>query len=160
MVGVQFGLDGANLGIERTTTPYSIAWVTTAVADGTHTLNAVARDAAGNRASSSLVTVTVKNATPPPPPPPGISPDGSKITPASGGSLTTAAGKWTFGTATGAGGNIILLNGGQALSGEATELHVLNGGNLYAFNTFSNWFQWNGTGWTRLTAAPPGAPHL
>jgi hypothetical protein len=72
--------------------------------------------------------------------------------------LTTAAGVWTFGTTVGAGGNFILLNGKQALSGEATELYVLNGGNLYAFNAFSNWFQWSGT-WNRLTAAPPGAPH-
>lgn len=96
---------------------------------------------------------------PPPPPPVGISPDGSKITPASGGSLTTAAGVWTFGTATGAGGNVILLNGAQAASGEATELYVLNGSGLYAFNTFSNWFQWNGTSWNRLPVAPAGAPH-
>lgn len=96
---------------------------------------------------------------PPPPPPVGVSPDGSKITPASGESLTTAAGVWTFGSATGAGGNVILLNGAQAASGEATELYVLNGSGLYAFNTFSNWFQWNGAGWNRLPVAPTGAPH-
>lgn len=109
---------------------------------------------------SGSATVTVPPPTPLPlPPPSGVSPDGSGITPASGGSLTTAAGAWTFGTATGAGGNVILLNGAQAASGESTELYVLNGGGLYAFNSFSNWFQWSGTSWTRLTVAPPGAPH-
>lgn len=161
VVGVQFGIDSANYGAEITAPPYTTVWNSTTVADGAHTINAVARDAAGNRASSAVITVKVSNAPPPPPPPPppvGISPDGSKITPASGGSLTTAAGIWTFGTGTGAGGNVILLNGAPALSGEATELYVLNVGNLYAFNSFSNWYQWTG-GWTRLSAAPPGAPH-
>lgn len=161
VVGVQFGIDSANFSAEITAPPYTTIWNSTTVADGAHTINAVARDAAGNRASSAVITVKVSNAPPPPPPPPppvGISPDGSKITPASGGSLTTAAGIWTFGTGTGAGGNVILLNGAPALSGEATELYVLNVGNLYAFNSFSNWYQWTG-GWTRLSAAPPGAPH-
>ena len=39
------------------------------------------------------------------------SPDGASITPASGGSLITSAGTWTFSTTTGSGGNDILLNG-------------------------------------------------
>ena len=66
VIGVQFKLDGANLGPEDTTAPYSISWNTTAATQGSHTLTAVARDAAGNQAISS-VTVTVG---PPPPPPP------------------------------------------------------------------------------------------
>lgn len=161
VVGLQFLIDGANFSAEITAPPYTTVWNSTTVADGTHTVSAKARDAAGNSAASAAVSVKVSNAPPPPPPPPplGISPDGSKITPASGGSLTTVAGVWTFGTATGAGGNLIMLNGTQARSGEATELYVLNGGNLYAFNSFSNWFQWVGTGWNRLSAAPAGAPH-
>jgi glucose/arabinose dehydrogenase/PKD repeat protein len=57
--GVQFQLDGAALGSEDTTAPYSVSWDTTTATAGTHTLTAVARDAAGNRTTSAAVTVTV-----------------------------------------------------------------------------------------------------
>src|SRR5438309_766217 len=62
--GVQFLLDGANLGAEDTTSPYSVSWDTTAATNGTHTLSARARDAAGNQTTSSAVTVTVSNTAP------------------------------------------------------------------------------------------------
>src|SRR5437867_423054 len=65
VVGVQFTLDGANLGAEDTTVPYAVSWNTTTATNGSHTLTAVARDAAGNRTTSVAVTVTVSNATPP-----------------------------------------------------------------------------------------------
>jgi hypothetical protein len=61
VVGVQFQLDGANLGAEDTTAPYSVSWNTTTASNSSHTLTAVARDAAGNTATSSGVTVTVAN---------------------------------------------------------------------------------------------------
>ena len=61
VTGVQFRLDGANLGAEDTAAPYSISWNTTLVTSGSHTLTAVARDAAGNTATSGPVTVTVTN---------------------------------------------------------------------------------------------------
>jgi hypothetical protein len=61
VVGVQFKLDGANLGAEDTTAPYSVAWNTTAAAAGSHTLTAVARDAAGRVTTSVARTVTVSN---------------------------------------------------------------------------------------------------
>ena len=61
VVGVQFRLDGVNLGAERSTTPYAVAWDTTTAAAGSHTLTAVARDAAGNSTTSAPVTVTVDN---------------------------------------------------------------------------------------------------
>src|SRR5438132_11869854 len=65
VVGVQFQLDGANLGAEVTVAPYSTSLNTTTVTDGTHTLTAVARDAAGNPTTSAAVSVTVgNNATP------------------------------------------------------------------------------------------------
>ena len=54
IVGVQFKLDGANLGAEDTSAPYSIVWDTTGVANGPHTLTAVARDAAGNTATAAV----------------------------------------------------------------------------------------------------------
>jgi hypothetical protein len=61
VVGVQFRLDGVNLGAEDTTAPYSVTWNTTTASNGTHTLTAVARDAAGNVATSAARTVTVNN---------------------------------------------------------------------------------------------------
>jgi len=64
VAGVQFKLDGANLGVEATGAPYSISWNTTSSADGAHTLTAVARDAAGNQSASAPITVTVNNGTP------------------------------------------------------------------------------------------------
>jgi len=66
VVGVQFKLDGQDLGAEDTTAPYSIAWDTTTVSNGSHTLTAVAGDAAGNSAVSSGISVTVSNDDPPP----------------------------------------------------------------------------------------------
>lgn len=68
VVGVQFKLDGANLGTEDTTSPYSISWSTTAVTNGSHTLTAIARDAAGNQSTSSSVSLTVSNGSPTVPP--------------------------------------------------------------------------------------------
>jgi Bacterial Ig domain len=78
VVGVQFKLDGGNLGSEDLTAPYSTTWNTTGTPNGSHTLSAVARDAAGNVGTSSVVTITVSNTTTPPPPPPS-----------SGGALST-----------------------------------------------------------------------
>ena len=62
VAGVQFKLNGANLGAEDATPPYSVNWATTTVANGSHTLTAVARDAAGNTGTAAPVTVTVSNA--------------------------------------------------------------------------------------------------
>jgi chitodextrinase len=59
--GVQFKLDGANLGSEDTSSPYSTTWNTTTATNGTHTLTAVARDAAGNSTTATTVSVTVNN---------------------------------------------------------------------------------------------------
>src|SRR5438477_4728051 len=68
--GVQFQLDGANLGAEDTSAPYSVSWNTTTTGNGSHTLTAVARDLLGLQYTSDPVTVTVANSAPPPPPPP------------------------------------------------------------------------------------------
>jgi len=59
VVGVQFKLDGVPLGEEDLAAPYSIRWNTAAATPGTHTLTAVARDAAGNVTASAGVTVIV-----------------------------------------------------------------------------------------------------
>jgi Big-like domain-containing protein/purple acid phosphatase-like protein len=61
VVGVQFKLDGADLGAEVTAEPYALSWTTTTATNGVHTLTAVARDAAGNTTTSSVVSITVAN---------------------------------------------------------------------------------------------------
>lgn len=88
VAGVQFRLNGANLGPEITAAPYSMSWDSTGAANGTHNLAAVARDAAGNSAVSSPVTVTVTNAAPPTPPAPTPPPVANA---AGGGGCTVGA---------------------------------------------------------------------
>ena len=61
VAGVQFKLDGANLGAEATVAPYTVAWDTTGATNGSHSLTATARDAAGNTATSAAIAVTVNN---------------------------------------------------------------------------------------------------
>jgi hypothetical protein len=61
VVGVQFKYNGINFDTEDATAPYSATAYTNAVPDGTYTFTAVARDAAGNQATSAPVTVTVAN---------------------------------------------------------------------------------------------------
>jgi hypothetical protein len=86
VAGVQFRLDGTPLGAEVTAAPYTMAWDSTLVSNGTHSLTAVARDASGNSATSSAVTLTIANTTsapaPPASPPPDANSDG-------GGGCTT-----------------------------------------------------------------------
>ena len=50
MSGVQFKLDGANLGAEDTAAPYTYSWDVRSVTAGNHQLTAVARDRSGNTA--------------------------------------------------------------------------------------------------------------
>lgn len=91
VVGVQFKLDGSNLGSEDTSAPYSITWDTNTASNASHTLTAVARDAAGNSTTSSSVTVTVNNTTPPSTVSnPTISPDGGSFSSAQSVTLATA----------------------------------------------------------------------
>ncbi len=64
VTGVQFLLDGANFNAEDTIAPYSISWNTALASNGLHTILARARDAAGNVATSTPVSVTVDNLAP------------------------------------------------------------------------------------------------
>lgn len=61
VAGVQFLLDGANLNAEDTSAPYSITWNTRNTQNGSHTLAARARDAAGNVTTSAAISVSVRN---------------------------------------------------------------------------------------------------
>lgn len=63
VASVQFELDGAPLGAQDTSAPYQVDWDTTSASEGSHSLTAYARDAAGNPATSSPVSVTVRNDT-------------------------------------------------------------------------------------------------
>ncbi|HLQ64477.1 MAG TPA: Ig-like domain-containing protein, partial [bacterium] len=61
IAGVQFQLDGLNLGAEITTAPYTVTWNTATVANGSHSLAAVARDTTSIRTTSLSIGVTVGN---------------------------------------------------------------------------------------------------
>ena len=89
VVGVQFKVDGSNVGSEDTSAPYALSWNTANVANGGHSLTAVARDAAGN-SSSSQRSVTVSNTSTPPP---------GDTTPPSVGLTSPAAGATVSGSA-------------------------------------------------------------
>jgi fibronectin type 3 domain-containing protein len=99
VAGVQFRLDGQNLGAEDTSAPYSVSWNTTTATNASHTLSAVARDAAGNVGTAADVTVTVDNTTPPPPS--GLVAAYS-MNAGSGATLADATGKGHTGTISGA----------------------------------------------------------
>ncbi|HEY7649720.1 MAG TPA: DUF4038 domain-containing protein [Methylomirabilota bacterium] len=62
--GVQFKLNGVDLGPEAIAPPFAVAWNTTTLPDGPYTLTAVARDGAGNVTTSTPLAVTVSNAPP------------------------------------------------------------------------------------------------
>ena len=80
VASVQFRVDGQNLGAADTSAPYSLPWNTTSSPEGAHTVTAVARDAAGNSATSQQLAVTVDNVpaadTEPPSVPAGVSASG------------------------------------------------------------------------------------
>lgn len=61
VAGVRFTVDGTPVGTEDLTSPYQVTWDSGAAANGSHTIRAIARDAAGNAATSSAVTVNVNN---------------------------------------------------------------------------------------------------
>jgi hypothetical protein len=66
VVGVQFKDGAVNLGAEDTRPPFSAQWDSAKSANGSHTLTAVARDAAGNTAPASVqVTANNLDTTPP-----------------------------------------------------------------------------------------------
>ena len=60
VAGVQFMIDGVNIGSEVTTAPYYMTWNSTTVSNGTHTLTARARNTS-SLTSSSSITINVDN---------------------------------------------------------------------------------------------------
>jgi hypothetical protein len=61
VAGVQFKIDGANVSVEDTASPFAITWDSTTVSNGSHLVTAVARDTSSNTTTSSAVSVTVSN---------------------------------------------------------------------------------------------------
>ncbi len=61
IAGVLFELDGSWLG-EVVNAPFKLIWDSSTVAEGMHSLTAIARDAAGNEASTPTVLIEVQNA--------------------------------------------------------------------------------------------------
>lgn len=71
VASVEFRVDGAPItGGFLVSPPWQVAWDTTLVTDGSHTLTAIATDTAGNQTVSAVVTVAVGNGAPAPPPDP------------------------------------------------------------------------------------------
>jgi chitinase len=136
---VQYKLDGANLGSALTTSPFTYSWNTTSATNASHTLTAVATDAAGNTATSSTVTVTVNNSTgttgtTPPSVPTGLAQ--STATPATATTMTLGWKASTDGSGTLAGyklyrnGTLIATLGSTTLSYLDTDLTV---GTTYSY---------------------------
>jgi hypothetical protein len=61
VTGVWFTVDGSTVGSEIKTAPYRMTWNTSGVSNGTRAIRAVARDAAGNVATSQAVNVTLNS---------------------------------------------------------------------------------------------------
>jgi hypothetical protein len=61
VAGVRFTVDGAPVGSEDVSAPFSVSWNTAGSPNGAHALRAVARDAAGNATTSAAINVNVNN---------------------------------------------------------------------------------------------------
>lgn len=156
VAGVQFRVDGSNLGAEDPSTPFSTTVDTTLLTNGAHTLAAVARDAAGNMSIASI-PVTVSNPVPPPPPPPP--------TPAPAGTLISALsfneGSGTVaGDSSGSGNGAVLSGASWAAGRNGSALNLSGAGyaslpsgledNAADFS-FSAWVFWRGgQSWERI----------
>ena len=128
VAGVQFLLDGANLGAELTGAPYAMSWNTTNIANGPHTLSARARDAAGNTATATSITVNVANA-----PPPTLT--GIKVSPASFNMSFVGAQQPLMVTATYSDGGTKDVTGSSAFSsGNAQAASITSSGVVTALN--------------------------
>ncbi len=162
VTGVQFQLDGGNLGavLSGAGPGYTLSWDTTASSNGSHTLTAVASDAAGNQGVSSAVTVTVNN----PVVPPVISGVAASSISSSGATITWSTDKpansqVAYGT-TSAYGSTSALNSSLVTSHSVT-LAGLAASTTYHYQAMSQDAQGNlatsadFTFTTTATAAPP-----
>jgi hypothetical protein len=126
IAGVQFLLDGSNLGTEDTTSPYSISWDTTTTSNASHTVTARARDAAGNTTTSSGVTVTVSNTVATPAPTVSISASPTSITAGNSSTLTWSSTNATTCTASGSWSGTQSTSGTLSVSPSTTSTYTLS----------------------------------
>src|SRR5271155_548481 len=89
VASVQLQVDGANVGAADTSSPYTFSWGSNSVANGSHTLTAVAKDTSGNKTTSAGVKVTVSNSTDTTPPTVSITSPANSATVS--GTVTVAA---------------------------------------------------------------------
>jgi hypothetical protein len=61
IAGVQFQIDGANIGAPDTVAPYSISYDTRSVLNGAHTFTAIISDRAGNKTTLNQVVTMVNS---------------------------------------------------------------------------------------------------
>ncbi len=133
VAGVQFLLDGTNLGSEDTTNPYSVTWNTTAATNGSHTLSARARDAAGNQTTATNVSVTVSNTITPPPTGEITRPQITISSPSNGATLTP--------------GTTVTIQASASDNVGVTKVDFYNGTTLLGTDASSPYsFVWNTTG--------------
>ncbi|MBI2871304.1 MAG: hypothetical protein HYY14_06300, partial [Candidatus Omnitrophica bacterium] len=145
---VDFLVDG-NTEFSSLFSPYTFPWDTTTVSEGSHSLKAQARDAAGNVGSSGTITVTVDNVIDPPPPSGlvlalGLNED-------TGTAVQDSSGQANHGTVLGATWTPGKYGSGLSLNGTDSYLEVPHSTSLGSatnqltvsmwlkFNTNSNW---------------------
>jgi hypothetical protein len=115
VASVQFQVDGSAVGAPITQSPYSMSWDSTTVANGTHSISAVATDTAGNTTTATAVTVTTNNPIP-------VGPTVDTVTPADGRGPVTAT------VSTTAAGDLLLAFVGSDGPGSAQTVTVSGGG--------------------------------
>lgn len=118
-------------------------WTTLTTATAASSTSASATAAAASTAASNPASQT-----------PTYSPAGSVLTPASGGSLISPAGTWTFGGSNDGNGNYqILLNGSAASAGNsnATQLQINSSGTVVATVSNGATYGWSSGGWNTLS---------
>ena len=129
IASVQFLLDGQPLATV-TAAPYTFSWNTTSVSNIQHTLTAIAKDGAGNTATSAPVTVTVLDTTPPT---------------VSLASLPASV----------SGTQILTANASDTQSGIASVQFLLDGQPLATVTAAPYTFSWNTTSVSNSQAAQP-----
>ncbi len=119
IAGVRFLIDGLQVGTEQTAAPFQYALDTTTLANSSHTVSAVARDAAGNTTTSVTATFTVNNSTTPPAPTTNLILNGSAETlDATGNPVGWTSGGW--GTNTSSYSLVAGIDGARALRVDTT----------------------------------------
>ena len=132
VASVQFKVDGTNIGSAITSSPYTITWNSTSIADGSHTLYAVAEDTSGNYATSSI-SVTVDNT---PPVRSGGSPSGTlalNTTSATLSLTTNEAATCKYSTASGTAYGSMTAFGSTGGTSHSTSVSGLTNGGSYVY---------------------------